>query len=345
MIRLSYGQGDMSESYLRRICQLGVDCVNLGVVPAAEGRLSPDLQEVVKTRRTIRSWGLDTNGAQLPDITTSFMGGEEGSDSELERAAEYVKAYAEAGIHLVFVRFQGNNFNHLLTFYDSVHRGGYRGSGKSLWLTGEKPGPIDPEMVKRARMDYWPHFAYGEPPAKAELDKWWARFCEAMERLVPVAEECETRIAIHPTDIPLPDTLFGTLGYHRIIDAFPSRNVGYHYCCGTRAEAGGLPLVLEEIHNYGRKGRIFFVHFRNVRGSLPTARAYEEVHLDDGDMNMFKILLELKKVGYDGCINPDHIFPLEGDPPEAQTANFHCHQGLAYSVGYMKGLLAALATV
>ena len=155
---------------------------------------------------------------------------------------------------------------------------------------------------------------------------------------MPIAEEYDIKLAIHPSDIPLPDTPFGTLGFHRVIDAFPSPNVGYLYCCGTRAEAGGLPLVLDEIQNYGRKGRIFMVHFRNVRGSLATAGGYEETLLDDGDMNMFKIVQALEEVGFDGCLNPDHIFPLEGDGSDAGGA-------LAYSVGYIKALSAALAAI
>jgi mannonate dehydratase len=128
------------------------------------------------------------------------------------------------------------------------------------------------------------------------------------------------------------------LGYHRVIDAFPSKNVGYLYCIGTRGEAGGSSLVLDEINNYGRKGKIFTVHLRNVRGSLATARGFEEVLLDDGDMNMFKMLLELKRVGFDGCLNPDHIPRLEGDTPNASLA-------LAYSIGYIKALFAALAAL
>ena len=86
-----------------------------------------------------------------------------------------------------------------------------------------------------------------------------------------------------------------------------AENVGYLYCCGTRAEAGGSAIVLDEINNYGRKRRIFMVHLRNVRGSLATAGAFEEALLDDGDMNVFKIIQELQKVGFDGCINADHI--------------------------------------
>ena len=80
------------------------------------------------------------------------------------------------------------------------------------------------------------------------------------------------------------------------------------------------------------------VHLRNVRGSLATAGGFEEVLLDDGDMNVFKILLELKRVGFDGCISPDHIPNLEGD-------GANVHQGLAYSVGYLKAIFAALAVV
>ena len=53
-------------------------------------------------------------------------------------------------------------------------------------------------------------------------------------------------------------------------------------------------------------------------------------------MNMFKVLQALDDVGFDGCINPDHIFPIEGDTLKVS-------QGLAYSVGYIKALLAALA--
>ncbi len=112
---------------------------------------------------------------------------------------------------------------------------------------------------------------------------------------------------------------------------FPSANVGFLYCVGTRAEAGGSSLVRDEINNYGRKDRIFTVHMRNVRGSLATAGGFEEVLLDDGDMNIAKIVNELQKVGFNGFINPDHIPKLEGDV------------GLAYSVGYLRAILASLA--
>ena len=341
MFSISVSCGNLSDSYLKRITQLGVACVDFGSgdsFPGVKEQGYPDLDELLKIKKKIYSWGLRINRVTLPDITEKFMGDKEGSEVELENTDQAMRVFGEAGMPIARQRFEGDTFNHLITFYRSEHRAGFLGSGGSRWLTGDQPKPRSEAELKAYRFHHWPLFAAGDPPTREELDNWWVHFCRVYERLVPIAEEYDIKLAIHPSDIPLPDTPFGTLGFHRVIDAFPSPNVGYLYCCGTRAEAGGLPLVLDEIQNYGRKDRIFMVHFRNVRGSLATAGGYEETLLDDGDMNMFKIVQALEEVGFDGCLNPDHIFPLEGDGSDAGGA-------LAYSVGYIKALSAALAAI
>jgi len=315
MMRISVWHGDMSDGYLRTVTQLGADCLDFGgggFWPGVAEQGYPDLDEVVRVRRRIRSWGLDVNRVTLPDITSVFMAGEEGAERELENSCTALRVFGEAGIPMARQRFAGDTFPQLMARYRGVHRGGYESRGEVL-------------ATDSART-----------PTQEELDDWWERFGAVYERLVPVAEEGDIKLALHPSDTPNVSTPFGALGYHRVIDAFPSRQVGYLYCCGTRAEAGGSALILDEIHNYGRKGRIFTIHLRNVRGSLATAGGFEEVLLDDGDINLFKVLRELERVGFDGCLNPDHIPGIEGDGEGA-------HQGLAYSVGYIKALLAALA--
>lgn len=314
MMRISVWDGGLSDDYLRQVVQLGADCVDFGGVntfPGAREQGYPDLDELLKIKKRIRSWGLDVNRVTLPNITEKFMKGMPGGEKELENTCNALRVFGEAGVPIARQRFAGDTFDHLMTRYRSVHRGGYTSRGESRALTRD---PVD-------------------TPAYEELEEWWKRLCEVYSALVPIAEEYDVKLAIHPSDTPNPDTPLGGLGYHRVMDAFPSRNVGYLYCVGTRAEAGGMPLVLDEINNYGRKGRIFLVHFRNVRGSLATAGGFEEVLLDDGDMNMFKVLLELKRVGFSGCLNPDHIPNLEGNV------------GLAYSIGYIKALFAALAAL
>lgn len=317
MIRISVWNGDLSDAYLRLVTQLGADCIDFGggdFFPGVKEQGYPDLDQLLQIRKRLRGWGLEINRVTLPNLTDAFMLGQDGGDRELDNACRALEVFGRAGVPIVRQRFAGDVFPWMQQRFRAPHRGGYLSRAESTARAPETSRAPKPE----------------------ELEQWWERFTAAYERLVPIAEECGVRLAVHPSDTPNPDTPLGGLGYHRVTDAFPSRNVGYLYCCGTRAEAGGSPLILDEIHNYGRKGRIFTVHLRNVRGSLATAGGFEEVLLDDGDMNMFKILGELQRVGFDGCVNPDHIPPLEGDGPGA-------HHGLAYSIGYIKALLAALA--
>ncbi|MBD3184675.1 TIM barrel protein [Candidatus Poribacteria bacterium] len=314
MMKISVWDGGLTENHLRQVTQLGVDYLDFGdcnSFPGVKEKGYPDIDALIKIKKHIRSWGLDINRVTLPNITEKFMKDLPGGDEEFDNTCKALKIFGEAGINLVRQRFAGDTFNSLMTSYRSRHRGGYTSRGESKFLTKDVP----------------------QTPNYKELEEWWSRFCYVYRSLVPIAEEYDIKLAIHPSDTPNPDTPFGGLGFHRVIDEFPSKNVGYLYCIGTRAEAGGSSLVLDEINNYGRKGKIFLVHFRNVRGSLATADGFEEILLDDGDMNMFKILLELHKIGYDGCLNPDHIPVLEGNV------------GLAYSVGYIKAMLAALAGI
>jgi D-mannonate dehydratase len=104
------------------------------------------------------------------------------------------------------------------------------------------------------------------------------------ERLVPIAEAHDIRLILHPSDPPLADAPFSPRRWSRILDAVPSSHSGLLYCVGTRY-ASGVDIEAD-IRAFGRRGKIFHVHFRNVRGTLLTDSAHEEVALHDGDMNM-----------------------------------------------------------
>ncbi|MDF2926012.1 MAG: mannonate dehydratase [Paenibacillaceae bacterium] len=306
---------DLDDSDLKQMCQLGVDCLDLtmgGSFPGVREQGYPDLDRLLQLKRRIRSFGMEINRVTLPDFSEAFMLDNPGSEQELEHAALALKVFSEAGLTLIRQRFAGDVFPHMAENYSAVHRGGSIARGETL-LRSANPAPTIEQLAG-----------------------WWRRFDLVYGRLVPLAEEYNVNLVVHPSDTPHHNTPFGGLGFHRIIDAYPSRNVGLIYCVGTRGEAGGTPLVLDEIYQYGRKDKIRLVHFRNIRGSLATAGAFEEAMLDDGHMNMARILLALHKVGYNGCINPDHITSLEMDRGAIPWV------GWAYAVGYVKALLAAL---
>ena len=306
-------ENEANSLFYKQLVQLGVECIDIGSGadwPGVKEEGVPDLDAVLRIKRSIRARGLEINRVTLPDLSDSFMQGAHGSEIELDHTCQAMKVFSEAGFEVVRQRFAGDSYANTMESYRAVQRGGIIVRGERL---REKPNG----------------------PTHEQLEAYWQRFCAAYDRLVPLAEQYNMLLAMHPSDTPNPETPFNSLGFHRIIDAFPSRNVGFVYCVGTRAQAGGTPLVLDEIRNYGRKGRIFSVHFRNVRGSIPTVGGFEEALLDDGDMNMFNILLELKKTGFSGCINPDHLPELAGDDRHRIIA-------CSYAVGYIKALLCAV---
>lgn len=330
-ISITINTCDFTDSELTQLCQLGVDCIDLGKgssFPGVKEQGYPDLDRVLALRKRVRSFGLDINRVTLPDLSERFINDAPGSEKELEHAVLAVKVFGEAGLPIVRQRFAGDTAPVLTTGYRAYQRGGAIARGESLGLTRGAPAV----------------------PSLEEGEAWWSRFRAAFGALVPAAEDAGVKLTVHPSDTPNHHTAFGGLGLRRVIDAFPSSHVGYVYCVGTRAEEGGSSLVLNEIEYYGRMQRIFLVHLRNVRGSLPTAGAFEEALLDDGDLNMYKILLALRKVGYSGCINPDHIPQLEGDRVDLDLNWAHSSIGWtpsgigwAYSIGYIKALFAALA--
>ena len=159
MFRISVGCGDLSDRYLKQITQLGADCVDFGsgdFFPGVKEQGYPDLDELLKIKKKIHSWGLRLNRVTLPDITEKFMGDEDGSEVELENTEQAMRVFGEAGMPIARQRFEGDTFNHLITFYRSVHRAGFRGSGGSRWLTGDQPKPRSEAELKAHRFSHWP---------------------------------------------------------------------------------------------------------------------------------------------------------------------------------------------
>jgi mannonate dehydratase len=73
------------------------------------------------------------------------------------------------------------------------------------------------------------------------------------------------------------------------------------------------------------------VHLRNVQGKVPN---YHETFIDDGDVDAVRILQILKKNNFGGVIIPDHTPQMSCDAP--------WHAGMAFALGYIRGVLQTL---
>ena len=112
-----------------------------------------------------------------------------------------------------------------------------------------------------------------------------------------------------------------------MIDINPSPANKLEYCLGSLAEMteGDIYASTED---YARQGRLGYVHFRNVRGKVP---AYRETFVDDGEIDMLRIVEILHRTGFDGVIIPDHAPQMSCDAP--------WHAGMAFALGYMRAAL------
>jgi mannonate dehydratase len=84
--------------------------------------------------------------------------------------------------------------------------------------------------------------------------------------------------------------------------------------------------VVDTIRYFGRLGKLFKVHLRNVDKPLPH---FVETFLNAGYADMYPVVRALREVDFSGVVIPDHI-PLMDDDPRV---------GTAYSIGYMQALV------
>jgi mannonate dehydratase len=189
----------------------------------------------------------------------------------------------------------------------------------------------------------WAEVAQDARPGRAgvlDVDTNWERIDYFLARVVPVAEEYRIRLACHPHDPYTPPgyrgvtRVLGTVdGLKRFVQTRESRYHGLNFCQGTVAEMLDDPAaeIGEVIRWFGERGKLFNVHFRNIRGRRLD---FHETFPDEGDMDMWASLKIYREVGYRYMLMPDHVPHIDG-PNERGVA-------FAFAYGYIRGLLQAL---
>ena len=309
---------------LRFLKQIGVDCVDitLNICPGySEAGGKANREGLEKVVETIDNAGLKIERANTSngDYIKTFLD-QPGSEQEIENLIVNAELCDEFDLPVMGIQcFQAGQFEHFPSAMHShiVGRGGYRHLRVELADALDQPSPEG-------------------APTHEEI---WERTLKIFSSVVPVAESVGVKVAMHGNDPPVPSLygvpqiLYNFAAFDRLFSEVPSSNNGMTFCVGTRYESGED--VFEGINRFGQQNKIFHVHFRNVRGTIPENRAYEEVIPDSGDLDMYQVAKALHDVGYDAVIDYDHIMRLSTDSPEGR-------EYIAYCVGHMRGLLQAI---
>lgn len=206
-----------------------------------------------------------------------------------------------------------------------------RGHAQSVGMDGVDDRPIPNGMVWNMVYD-----AAAPPGFLPDIshEELWSRLEYFLRELVPVAEEAGVKLAAHPDDPPMPRIrhtprlVYQPQLYRKLLDLYPSRSNALEFCLGSIAEMTQGD-VYEATRAYAKD--IAYVHFRNVRGKVPT---YKEVFVDEGNIDMIHILEILTISGFNGVLIPDHTPQMSCGQP--------WYAGMAYTLGYMKACMKML---
>ena len=162
----------------------------------------------------------------------------------------------------------------------------------------------------------------------------WTNLQYFLEKIIPVCEECDVKMAIHPDDPPwdifgLPRIIRDLPSLKRFLKLVDSPYNGLTFCTGSLGASlnNDLPAMIREVGD-----RIYFAHLRNIK--VTGNHFHETSHLSaDGSLDLYEIVRALQDVGFDGYIRPDHGRMIWGETARPGYGLYDRALGAAYLNG------------
>ena len=251
-------------------------------------------------------------------LTDTIRLGKDGRDEDIAQFKRFIRDCGAAGIPVVCYDWMAG-IRWARTEAHVESRGG------SL-VTGYDNG----KMTGGPEMDY----------SQITRDQLWEALEHFLQEVVPVAEEADVKLGLHPADPPresvrgVPRLARSVDAYDRILDIVDSEYNGVTFCQGNFAAMGvDIPEAIRHFDD-----RINFVHFRDVKGN---ADRFVETWHDDGPTDMLAAMQAYQDIGFDGPMRPDHVPTMAGE--DNSNPGYHT-KGRLFAIGYMRGLLEQATT-
>lgn len=265
-------------------------------------------------------------------------------DRYIENYCENIRRLAEAGIRCICYNFMPV-FDWTRTQLD--HR--LPDGSTSLVYYKEQVDAVDPlKSDSDLTLPGW-DASYTREELRAVVAEYnkmteedlWANLTYFLERIIPVAAECDVNMAIHEDDpcwsiFGLPRIITCERNLDRFLKIVDDPHNGITLCTGSL----GCSAENDVVHmaaKYAAMGRIHFVHARNV---AVLENGFEErAHYSAcGSLDMYAILNALYKNGFNGYIRPDHGRMIWGETGRAGYGLYDRALGAAYLNGLWEAI-------
>jgi len=313
-MRIAIGQfAELTDEQLAFAKQCGVEDVQLNT-PKLPGEERWEYEDLLALRQRAEECGLRLICIENVPIRfyDKIMLGRPGREQQLENMIATIRNMGRTGIPILGYHWMPNGV--WRTSYDTRVRGGAISSSFDRDVARHRP------------------LTHGRVYTEEEM---WANYDWYLQRILPVCEEAGVYLALHPDDPPV-ESLGGVArlfrnfeNFQRAMETHPSPMHGLDFCHGCWSEMQGGAGILEAIEWFGRRGRILYVHLRDVQGC---AEKFTECFINEGNSDILAVFCKLKEVGFHGFILDDHVPHMVNDSPWG-------HRGRAFATGYLTAML------
>ncbi len=304
-----YGKGDsIPLSYIRQIP--GMRSVVTAVYDVPPGQIWPE-ESLAALKAQCEDNGLVFDVVESVPVHEDIKLGRGNCQQLLEHYCENIRRCARYGVRCITYNFMPV-FDWTRTALDHLATDG----STSLALFWDELERLDP-LSEDIHLPGWDAsytqdevrnllLAYGEL-GESGL---WENLSQFLHAVIPVAEECGVRMAIHPDDPPrsifgLPRIITSQDNLDRLLDLYDSPANSLCLCTGSLGcvEGNDVPAM---VRRYTKRDRLAFLHLRNVK-CFEDGSFAESAHLSAcGSLDMYAIVRAAVEEGFDGYVRPDH---------------------------------------
>lgn len=345
-----YGEGDTIP--LENVRQIpGIN----GIVGTLLNKLPGDVWEVAEIqalKESIEKDELELLGIESVAIHDAIKAGTPERDHYIDNYIQTIKNLSQCGVHMICYSFKPifgwaktdlfykNKDGSFSLLYDQAVVDKMQPSEMYTLIHSQSKGFRLPGWEEERLKKFSRLLEIYEGITEEKLFDNLAYF---LKKIIPVCEEMDVKMAIHPDDPPweifgLPRITKNLEDLKKILSIVDSPCNGLTLCTGSLGADPNNDLV-EIIHAVGN--RINFVHFRNVE-FLGKRKFRESAHLStDGSLDMAAIMEAFVDVGFDGVIRPDHGRTIWGEVAMPGYGLYDRALGIAYLQGLHEAITKA----